>query len=171
MIPLHPVPAPDWPIGRFFLLSADPEHSIGREPFLERMDPMCAMMSVVAPVDPSAPVLIPGEPEAAAMADRERNGVPLPREWWIEDIEAMAASRMPKGMPERGAGTMWRAALALPCYRPRGRQHAPHRDPRSVAGLARTRQDGLVPERLAAQSPTRCSSELSIRTTGHSMAR
>jgi len=84
----------------YFFIVIDPEHTIGREPFLERMDAMCAMMSAVPPVDPSAPVLIPGEPEAAAMADRQRNGVPLPREW-IEDIEAMAAGRMPKGMPDR----------------------------------------------------------------------
>lgn len=83
-----------------FFIVIDPERTIGREAFLDRMDAMCAMMSAVAPIDPAAPVLIPGEPEAQAMADREQLGVPLPRDW-IEDIEAMAAGRMPKGMPER----------------------------------------------------------------------
>lgn len=83
-----------------FFIVIDPERTIGREPFLDRMDAMCSMMSAVAPIDPAEPVLIPGEPEARAMDDRERNGVPLPRDW-IEDIEAMAAGRTPKGMPER----------------------------------------------------------------------
>ena len=83
-----------------FFMVIDPERTIGREAFLDRMDDMCAMMKGVAPLDPAEPVLVPGEPEAEAMADREANGVPLPADW-LADIEAMAEGRAPQGMPQR----------------------------------------------------------------------
>ena len=39
-------------------------------------------VSACRPADPSAPVLLPGEPEAATRAKRLKDGVPLPQEAW-----------------------------------------------------------------------------------------
>ena len=40
------------------------------------------------PADPAAPVMLPGEPERLARADRIRNGIPIPRETWFRLIDA-----------------------------------------------------------------------------------
>jgi uncharacterized oxidoreductase len=39
-------------------------------------------VSCCRPADPSAPVLLPGEPEAATRATRLKNGIPLPQDAW-----------------------------------------------------------------------------------------
>ncbi|MEM7524436.1 MAG: malate/lactate/ureidoglycolate dehydrogenase [Pseudomonadota bacterium] len=44
------------------------------------------------PADPSRPVMIPGDPERAARADRLANGVPLPAETWASLVAAARAA-------------------------------------------------------------------------------
>lgn len=83
-----------------FFIVIDPRKTIGLEGFLDRMDTLCEMMKSVPPVDPAEPVLIPGEPEAAHMAEREAHGVPLPAAW-LADIEALARGETPRGRPDQ----------------------------------------------------------------------
>ena len=58
-------------------------HHFGTQDEFERMGLVYAdWISACRPADPSAPVLLPGEPEQQRRADRTANGVPLPDETW-----------------------------------------------------------------------------------------
>jgi LDH2 family malate/lactate/ureidoglycolate dehydrogenase len=63
-------------IGHFFL-AVDPRAF--REPgeFEDDLDELVDVLRATAPVDPDLPVLVPGDPEAAARQERLRRGVPL----------------------------------------------------------------------------------------------
>ena len=54
-------------------------------------------VSSCRPADPAAPVLLPGEPEAATRAARLKDGLPLPQDTWA-DIRA-TAQRLGVAMP------------------------------------------------------------------------
>jgi len=64
-------------VGHFFLC-IDPKAFRETEDFLADMDAMLDAMHALPPADPALPVLVPGEPEDIAAADRLLNGVPLP---------------------------------------------------------------------------------------------
>ncbi|MCB9871595.1 MAG: Ldh family oxidoreductase [Ectothiorhodospiraceae bacterium] len=82
-----------------FFMAIDPERTIGLDAFRDRMEVLCAMMHDTPAVDPAEPVLVPGEPECALMADCEANGVPLPAQW-LDEIRGLARGEMPRSMPE-----------------------------------------------------------------------
>ena len=81
-----------------FFMAIDPERTIGREAFLDRMDALCAMMKTTPAAKADEPVLVPGEPEAAKIADCTANGVPLPPAWY-EEIQGLARGERPRSMP------------------------------------------------------------------------
>lgn len=65
-----------------FLLALDPERLVGRERFETLLAGLLSDVRSV-PVAPGADeVLVPGEPEARARAERERDGVPVEPELW-----------------------------------------------------------------------------------------
>ncbi|MEN9775864.1 MAG: hypothetical protein RL322_2934 [Pseudomonadota bacterium] len=64
-------------LGHFFCV-IDP--ALFREPedFAADMDALIDTLHSTPPADPSLPVLVPGEPEARARAERSRQGIPIP---------------------------------------------------------------------------------------------
>jgi len=64
-------------LGHFFCV-IDP--SLFREPeaFAADMDALIDTLHATPPADPALPVLVPGEPEARARAERTRRGIPIP---------------------------------------------------------------------------------------------
>lgn len=76
-------------IGHFFL-AVDPRRFRGEGEFEADVDLLVDSLRSSAPVDPSQPVLVPGDPERAA-AERRRAGIPLTRSV-MEDIRTVAVA-------------------------------------------------------------------------------
>ena len=66
-----------WNIGHFFL-AMDPKAFRGEGEFEDDLDDMIDALHAVTPVDPKQPVLVAGDPEEKAMAERTKNGIPVP---------------------------------------------------------------------------------------------
>ena len=64
-------------LGHFFL-AVDPKAFRPDGAFEEDLDAVIDVLHGTAPVDPAQPVLVPGDPEAAARERRLREGIPLP---------------------------------------------------------------------------------------------
>ena len=80
-------------IGHFFM-ALNPAAFRPLDDFLDDMDALSETLRASRPVDPGRPVLMPGDPEVAARAERERDGIPMPaslREV-IRDIAAAAGA-------------------------------------------------------------------------------
>ncbi|HEY6098250.1 MAG TPA: Ldh family oxidoreductase, partial [Anaeromyxobacter sp.] len=65
-------------IGHFFL-ALDPRAFRPEGAFEADVDAVVDELHAARPVDPALPVLVAGDPEAQARAERARNGVPIPR--------------------------------------------------------------------------------------------
>ena len=81
-------------VGHFFL-AIDPQRF--REPgrFEDDLDVLIDTLHAATPLDPSQRVLVPGDPEEEAYAQRSRAGIPLSR-GVLEDLRAVArASGVP----------------------------------------------------------------------------
>ena len=63
--------------GHFFLV-IDPSAFRDEGEFEGEVDDMINHLRGLAPADPNLPVLVPGDPEDLAYADRMENGVPVP---------------------------------------------------------------------------------------------
>jgi LDH2 family malate/lactate/ureidoglycolate dehydrogenase len=74
--------------GHFFL-AIDPDRFRDEGAFASDLDVLVDSLHACAPVDPSRPVLVPGDPEHAAFAERRRDGIPLSRNV-VEDLRAVA---------------------------------------------------------------------------------
>jgi LDH2 family malate/lactate/ureidoglycolate dehydrogenase len=72
-------------VGHFFL-ALDPQQF--RDGFAGDVDGLADDLRASKPLDASQPVLVAGDPERAAHAERSRNGIPLSRAV-IEDIRAV----------------------------------------------------------------------------------
>jgi LDH2 family malate/lactate/ureidoglycolate dehydrogenase len=66
-----------WNIGHFFL-AMDPDQFREAGEFEDDLDDMIDALHATRRADAEQPVLVAGDPEKAAMADRERNGIPVP---------------------------------------------------------------------------------------------
>jgi LDH2 family malate/lactate/ureidoglycolate dehydrogenase len=64
-------------LGHFFL-AIDPKVFRREGAFEDDLDAVIDVLHGTAPIDPAAPVLVPGDPEAAARERRQREGIPLP---------------------------------------------------------------------------------------------
>ncbi len=64
-------------VGHFFM-AIDPRAFRPPGAFEEDMDAMIDVLHATPPADPERPVLVPGEPEDLARAERLRDGVPIP---------------------------------------------------------------------------------------------
>ena len=64
-------------LGHFFL-AIDPKAFRPDDAFEEDLDAVIDVLHGTVPVDPAQPVLVPGDPEAAARERRLREGIPLP---------------------------------------------------------------------------------------------
>ncbi|WNV74156.1 Ldh family oxidoreductase [Geodermatophilus sp. DSM 44513] len=64
-------------VGHFFL-ALDPAAFRGDGGFPDDLDELLDLLRATPPADPDLPVLVPGDPEAVAREQRERNGVALP---------------------------------------------------------------------------------------------
>ncbi len=65
-------------VGHFFL-ALDPQAFRPEGAFEKDLDSLIDVLHATPPVDPARPVLVAGDPEAAARAQRLRDGIPLPR--------------------------------------------------------------------------------------------
>ena len=64
-------------LGHFFL-AIDPKVFRAEGAFEDDLDAVIDVLHATPPVDPAQPVLVPGDPEAAARSRRLRDGIPLP---------------------------------------------------------------------------------------------
>jgi LDH2 family malate/lactate/ureidoglycolate dehydrogenase len=64
-------------LGHFFM-AIDPKAFRAEGAFEDDLDAVIDVLHATAPLDPEAPVLVPGDPEAAARERRLREGIPLP---------------------------------------------------------------------------------------------
>ena len=64
-------------VGHFFL-ALDPNRTVGRGTFQQRMARVWERIKQVPPAEGVAEVMLPGEPEARTREERRRTGVPLP---------------------------------------------------------------------------------------------
>src|SRR3546814_17254805 len=103
-------------------MAIDPERTIGREAFLDRMDALCAMMKTTPAAKAAEPVLVPGEPEAAKIADCTANGVPFPPAWYAE-IQGLARGARPRSLPPQSRTCLF---LAFPAPPPSFLPGGPH---------------------------------------------
>lgn len=62
------------------MLAIDPAAFIPKEEFEVRLEALVAEIKSAPPIDPSRPVMLPGEVEFGRMSQREREGVPVSRE-------------------------------------------------------------------------------------------
>lgn len=69
-----------------FMLALDPARFAPG--FADRADALFADLRGTRPLDPARPVLLPGDPERAARADRELRGIPLSRSV-VEDLRLL----------------------------------------------------------------------------------
>ncbi len=81
-------PAPHRLVGHFFLV-IDPRSFRDGSAFEQDLDGMLDALRATTPIDSSAPVLAPGDPEHQTRAERERDGIPLTRSV-VEDLRAVA---------------------------------------------------------------------------------
>jgi LDH2 family malate/lactate/ureidoglycolate dehydrogenase len=64
-------------LGHFFL-AIDPKLFRPEGAFEDDLDAVIDVLHATPPIDPAQPVLVPGDPEAAARERRLREGIPLP---------------------------------------------------------------------------------------------
>jgi len=64
-------------LGHFFL-AIDPKAFRPEGAFEEDLDAVIDVLHGTPPIDPAKPVLVPGDPEAKARAERLRDGIPVP---------------------------------------------------------------------------------------------
>ena len=78
-----------------FQLALDPERTVGRTRFAETLAALLAELKAVPPATGVDEVLVPGEPEARAMARRERDGIPVEPALWRKLQELAKALGVP----------------------------------------------------------------------------
>jgi len=73
-----------------FHLALDPERLVGRARFAELLGGLLEHLKAIPAAPGHDEVLVPGEPEARARAERERDGIPLPPTLWasLSDLSA-----------------------------------------------------------------------------------
>ena len=85
-----------------FCLALDPARFGTLDGFPPRMDALIASLRDTPPVTPGQPVLVAGDPERTALAERTANGIPLTKAAF-EDLRAVArASRVPFVLDQAG---------------------------------------------------------------------
>jgi len=74
-----------------FHLALDPERTVGRAAFAAALSALLAALRASPPAPGEAEVLVPGDPEARAAAERARDGVPLPAPVWTRLVAVSEA--------------------------------------------------------------------------------
>src|SRR5207247_1381513 len=84
--------------GGVFMLAVNPRAFAGEDAFLGTIDNINSAVKAVQPAPGFKEVLLPGEPEANARAERQQNGIPIPDDTWSAVAEAAARCNVP--LPE-----------------------------------------------------------------------
>jgi LDH2 family malate/lactate/ureidoglycolate dehydrogenase len=71
------------------IVALDPTAFLPLAAFTREVDAQCDLIKASLPADGVETVLLPGEPELASRARREREGIPLPDRVW-DDLQALA---------------------------------------------------------------------------------
>jgi uncharacterized oxidoreductase len=82
----------------------DPARLAGVDWFRRELDGFVDYVKASPPADPSAPVLVPGDPERLAHAERSRAGIEVDRTTWEEILEAAGTVGLSRAEAERLAG-------------------------------------------------------------------
>ena len=91
-------PATEGRGGGVFMMAVNPRAFTGEDAFFGTVDNLAGAVKRVAPAPGVNEVLLPGEPEANARAERQRDGVPIPEDTW--NAIAEAAARFDVLMPD-----------------------------------------------------------------------
>ena len=91
-------PATEGRGGGVFMMALNPRAFSGADTFTGTIDNLAGAVKSVQPAPGVKEVLLPGEPEANARAERQRDGVPVPEDTWQAIGEA--AARFSVEMPE-----------------------------------------------------------------------
>ena len=75
-------------INNMFAVLVDPEQLAGAEWLGREFDGFVSYVKASPPTDPSAPVLVPGDPERWTREERGRTGIPIDATTWTEILEA-----------------------------------------------------------------------------------
>jgi ureidoglycolate dehydrogenase (NAD+) len=85
-------------VSHFFILIDIPQ-VIGLDAYFERMEALCTLMKTSEPFDPDLPVLLPGEPEAMAIEENTKSGIPM-NAAWIETVRTLAQGAERVSVPD-----------------------------------------------------------------------
>jgi uncharacterized oxidoreductase len=83
-------------INNMFAMLIDPARFAGVDWFRREIDGFIDYVKGSPPADPAAPVLVPGEPERIARAERSRDGIDIDAATWQEILEAAARVGVPR---------------------------------------------------------------------------
>jgi hydroxycarboxylate dehydrogenase B len=75
-------------INNMFAVLLDPARLAGTDWLRREIDGFIDYLKGSPPADPNAPVLVPGEPERLARADRSRHGIEVDEKTWEEIVQA-----------------------------------------------------------------------------------
>jgi len=75
-------------VNNMFAVLVDPERLAGMDWLRREIDGFVAYVKASPPVDPAAPVLVPGDPERTTREERLRTGIPIDPTTWAEILGA-----------------------------------------------------------------------------------
>jgi len=75
-------------INNMFTVLIDPGRLAGVDWLRREIDGFIDYVKASPPVDPKLPVLVPGEPERIAQAERDRTGIEVDATTWAEIVDA-----------------------------------------------------------------------------------
>jgi uncharacterized oxidoreductase len=87
-----------------FSVLVDPARLAGTDSLRREIDGFLGYVKASPPADPDAPVLVPGDPERLARAERTRAGIPLDQTTWDELVAAGETIGVTRGQAEAIVG-------------------------------------------------------------------
>jgi len=106
--------SPEGGIGHFFM-AMDPKAFRDDGEFEADLDDMIDALHACTPIDPDLPVLVHGDPEWTSQAEREANGIPLPKKLvaLVHEIAGRCGAEFTLGAaPAASTGSMWGKSAA-----------------------------------------------------------
>jgi len=85
-------------VSHFFIL-IDISKVIDLDAYFDQMEVLCTLMKHTEPFDPDLPVLLPGEPEAMAVEENTKSGIPMDA-GWIETVRTLAQGAERVSVPD-----------------------------------------------------------------------
>ena len=87
-------------VNNMFAVVVDPARLAGTDWLRRELDGFLDYVKASPPTDPAAPVLVPGDPERLALAERSRDGIVVDATTWEEILQAGEAVGFPRARAE-----------------------------------------------------------------------